>query len=182
MSRVDAGRQAQAAGSGFEAWIERQHEKARLLGIVAHIAHNYARAEVKQGRLIFTGKGVADYTGTLDRTGKTVAAEAKSVKDSRLPYSMIDKKQADHLDAVANASGLALLLAEFRLEDQILPRRYAVPWKEVPWEILRTARSVSWEALEKWHISPDPTQCYLERFHKRGTPTTPVKLRNYPRE
>lgn len=172
-ARVEGGRKAKSSGDSFERWIETQHDKALRLGILAHVWHNQAKAEVRGGKLIFVGKGIADYTGTCERGGRTLAEEAKSVQKDYLPYSMIDKLQAEHLDAVAHAGGLALLLAEFRHE--ALPRRYAIPWLEVPWAILRSAKSISSADVAQWEISRDPGGCYLARFHAPGPRSLPLK-------
>ena len=161
------GRIAQAVGANFEAWLEGQHEKAKRLGILVHIEKTQARTAFIKGRLQYSGKGVADYIGTLERGGRTLAVEAKSAKGDRLERSAIETKQAEHLDAVAHAGGLALLLVEYR-PDEVLPVRCAVPWLEVPWEVLRTAQSVATEAVLQWQIARDPEGCYLERFHARG--------------
>ena len=64
-------------------------------------------------------------------------------------------------------------------------RRYAAPWLEVPWEVLRTAESVSERDLLRagCQVLLGAGECYLERFHPRGTPTTPPEVRRvYARE
>lgn len=175
-----AGQQAQSAGSTFESWLEAQHEKAIRSGILAHIEHNQPHAKIINGRLIYVESGVSDYTGVLDnKVATSVAIEAKSSKIDRLAYSVIKRKQADHLDAVAHAGGLALLLAEFRHE--ALPRRFAIPWLEVPWAILRSAKSISSTDVAQWEISRDPAGCYLSRFHEPGPKSLPKKTWEPPR-
>ena len=174
------GRTAKFVGDRFETWLDGQHEKAVLLGILAHIVHNQASSNVVEGRLIYTAQGISDYTGTLDRCGRSLAVEAKSTKTDRLVRAAIKKKQAEHLTAVANAGGLALLLVEFRHE--ALPVRCAIPWLDVPWIILRSAESVDVEAVIQWQTQRNTESCYLERFHPRGPRSTPVKQWDYPRE
>lgn len=177
---VAQGRVAKFAGDKFENWIDAQHEKAIYLGILAHVVHNEAHSAIVKGQHIYTARGVADYTGTLDRSAKSIAIEAKSSKTDRLARVAIKKKQAEHLSAVAHAGGVALLLAEFRHEG--LPMRYAIPWLEVPWIILRSAESIDSESVAKWLIPRDPGACYLERFHARGPRSMPTKQWDYPRE
>lgn len=177
---VDQGRRAKFVGQGFEDWIDVQHDKAIRLGILAHVTHNQAKTDIKKGRLIYMGKGVADYSGVLDRCGRAFAAEAKSTKGDRLARAEIKSKQAEHLSAVAHAGGLALLLVEFRHE--VPSMRCAIPWLEVPWVILRSAETIDYTSVEKWRIERNPEACYLERFHPRGEPTTPKRQWDYPRE
>lgn len=195
------GRQAKAAGDAFEAFLEQQHEVALQLGILACVEHNEPHAKVIGGRLMYTERGVADYTGVLDRSGRAVAVEAKSTKAERLMKSAVSSKQQDHLDRVARAGGLALLVVEFRRElpaavqlqialwpmqaaEEMLRqhfRRYVCPWEKVKWQVLKTAESVSEIDLFAdggWIWGA----CYLERFHPRGTPSTQARQRNYPRE
>ncbi len=137
-----AGSRAQAAGARFEEWVEAQHVLAAHLGILAHVEHNQPHAKVVGGRLIYVKQGVADYTGTLEG-GRSLTVEAKS-RSGRLLRSDIEPRQAIHLEAVARAGGLALLLVEFR--DQHKIRRFAIPWREVPWEVLRSAESIGLES------------------------------------
>lgn len=167
---VAIGRRAKSAGDAFEAWIEREHEEAGRLGILAHVVHNQARSSVVRGRLMFTSAGVADYTGTLEG-GRTLAVEAKSTGETSLRRSAVEPLQATHLEAVARAGGLALLLVEFR--SQSSSSRYAVPWLEVPWEVRCTAESVSREVLGPWLAQEREGSCYLSRFHPGGQPSWP---------
>jgi len=177
---VAIGRTSQAVGASFESWIDGQHEVAKMAGILAHIAHNQAQSNVVRGRLIYTAAGVSDYTGTLDRSGLSVAVEAKSTKAESLLRAAVKPKQQEHLEVVARAGGLALLLIEFRLTEVPLRFRFAVPWLEVPWETKRSAESISAEQLGPWLV--DPGTCYLERFHARGVPSSLRRGRIYARE
>jgi penicillin-binding protein-related factor A (putative recombinase) len=176
---VAIGRLAQAVGGSFEDFVERQHEMAQRLGILAHVVHNQAQSKVVRGRLMFVAKGVADYTGMLVG-GTTFCAEAKSTSAKSLARKAIDTKQAEHLDAVARAGGHAFLLVEFRIEVLPLRLRFAVPWLEVPWVVKRSAKSVSADALEKWKIQPGT--CYLSTVHPGGPPVGVRKGRVYARE
>jgi hypothetical protein len=177
------GRQNKATGDAFEAWIDNQHALAGQLGILAHVVHNEAHSKVVGGQLIFTAAGVADYSGVL-HGGKYVAIEAKSTADDRLARSAVTQTQQNHLTAVANAGGLALLLVEFRSSELT---RIAVPWLEVPWKVLRTAESVSKAELlvQRWAAQPD--NCYLARFHHGSTNryivgSATTRKRIHPRE
>lgn len=175
-----AGRTAQRVGAAWEGWIEQQHEKARALGILAHVEHNNAHSKIVNGNLIFTKAGIADYTGVLWGGGQTLGVEAKSVSRDYLPKSMIEVRQAEHLTAVARAGGIALLLAEFRL-DAGRPFRSAIPWLEVPWSVARSVESINSAAVEKWRIVADPAACYLSRFHKGGGPREMARKRIFHR-
>lgn len=163
-----AGRKSQAIGAAFESWIEGQHIHAHRLGILAFVEKTEAHAKTIQGRLMFVGKGVADYIGCLVG-GRCLAVEAKSTGDEYLMRSAITPKQVRHLDAVAMAGGLALLLVEFRLTvHQSYSSRagYAIPWTEVPWKVRRFAESVSVNDVQQWKIEPET--CYLSRWHAGG--------------
>jgi len=171
-------RTSQAVGAAFESWIEVQHTKARRLGILAHVYHNEPTVKRIKGELIYIKPGVADYTGTLEGgTATTYAAEAKSTSDERFQRAGIEPKQAEHLDAVARAGGLALLLVEFRIEELPLRLRHAIPWLEVPWKTLRSAQSISAEDVAAWRIPNDPTHCFLTRWHLGGPSSSPVRTR-----
>jgi len=174
------GRLSQAAGSSFESWIDGQHEVAKMIGILAYVAHNQVETNVIKGRLTRTAASESDYTGLLDRGAKYFACEAKSTKAESLPRAAVQPKQQKHLEIVARAGGLALLLVEFRITELPLRYRFAVPWLEVPWVTKRSAESVSAEQLGPWLIAPGT--CYLERFHPRGTPTTTYRGRVFPRD
>ena len=172
------GHTAQAVGASFEAWVEVQHDKARLLGILAHVYHNQPASKFIRGRLEYVERGVSDYTGTLEGGhAKTYAAEAKSTSDNRFPRAGIEPKQIEHLDAVARAGGLALLLVEFRVDVLPLRLRHAIPWLEIPWKTLRTAQSVSADDVATWRIPNDPTFCFLSRFHPGGPSSSTIRRR-----
>lgn len=177
-ARVVSGRSNKLAGDGFEIWLGYQHKEALRRGLLACVEKSEPHAKIFNGRVVYTAKGVADYFGTLaagtrsaaafsssarpvgsDSGGLSFAAEAKSTADDRLARAVVSEKQADHLDAVARAGGLALLLCEFR---SAAPARCAVPWAEVPWRKLRTADSVGLAEIERWIIAPGEN--YLAKF------------------
>ena len=194
-----AGRKAQVAGSSFESWLHEQHEVAKRLGILAHVDKIDPPAVVRNGRVEFGEKTVSDWVGMLDGgSARYLAEEQKSTLKEYLPRAEVSKKQQEHLSSTARGRGLALLLVEFRgeLSDRLLhtmfppvlyghaqhsPRRYCVPWHSTPWQVLKTAESVSEESLRAggWAVRGE---CFLERFHPRGTPSTPARQRSYPRE
>lgn len=186
---VSIGRSAKAAGDNFEAWISTQHEIAERLGILAHVEHNEPHARMIGGKLIYASPGVSDYTAVLDRDGRAVAIEAKSTYKDHLLKSAVEPKQQRHLEAVARAGGLALLLIEFRRQQ--LPGvpiaicdRFAVPWLKIEWKVKRTAESVSMADLGEWKIVNDPGKCYLSKFHSHGPRSSAGSLRArvFPRE
>ncbi len=157
------GRANKALGDDFESWITVQHESAGRLGILAHVAKNEPKAQIVGGVLVYTGRGVADFTGTLEG-GRSLAVEAKSTRSDRLAKKEVKPKQQEHLECVARAGGLALLLVEFRKDAEPYRARYAVPWLEVPWIVLRTAESVREADIDRWKIA----ECYLQKFHAGG--------------
>lgn len=158
-------------GEAFENWVDLQHALAGVRGALVHVTHNQAQSRVVRGRLIYSAAGVADYTGML-YGGIYLASEAKSTGKERLPKSEITPDQQDHLNAVTAGGGKAFLLVEFRgvttLNGTLLtePRRYAVPWRDVPWKMLRTAESVGELDLVNWRALGHD---YLQSYHP-GSP------------
>lgn len=179
---MSGGRTAQQAGSNFESWIETQHEIAERLGILAHVEHSEPHAKMIGGRLTYASPGTADYFGTLDRCGLSYACEAKSTSAPRFQRSGIEPKQQKHLEAVARAGGLALLLVEFRYRQA----RFAIPWLQVPWEVKRTAESITPDSVGQWYIDgiPGDGRCYLSKFHEGGPRTSAgsLRVRKFARE
>jgi hypothetical protein len=176
--RSAAGRKAKRVGDRFDVeWAGVQHEMAGMLGILVHIEHNQPHTRMVKNRVIYTRKGVADYTGTL-YGGRSFAAEFKSTDDERLMRSAIQAKQAEHLDRVAKAGGLALLLVEFRTP---VRKQYAVPWLQVPWKTLRSAESLSQEDVSTWLVPAG--KCYLDPFMPTRGPAVELGPRRvFPRE
>lgn len=186
---VSIGRSAKAAGDAWERYIEAEHQKAEMLGILAFVEHSEPHAKMIGGRFQFTSPGTADYVGTLDRSGLSFCAELKSTYKDHLLKSAVEPKQQRHLEAVARAGGLALLLIEFRRQPLpgvpiALHDRFAVPWLKVPWKVKRTAESVSVEDLGEWVIKHEPGYCYLSKFHAHGPRTSAgsLRVRHFPRE
>jgi hypothetical protein len=175
------GRKAKSVGDAFEAEIERHHAEAMKLGILAHVVHNEPTAEFLGGKLVYTSPGVSDYTGVLEGgTATTLAVEAKSEgvelgKAGYLSRKRVSDKQQIHLNAVAKAGGLALLLVEFRVQSPFifgLPitfYRFAVPWLEVPWAVKKTAQSVDMSALRPEWAFATGEKCYLMRYRSPGS-------------
>jgi recombination protein U len=171
---VKIGRIKQAVGEMFEAWVDGQHEHAQRLGIIAHVEKNEPHSKIIHGHVIYTAAGVADRTGTLEG-GRSLAVECKSTKAVRFPRNDISTKQQEHLDAVARAGGLALLLVEFRATTPPLFARYAIPWLEIPWKTLKTAESLDPADIGVWMIPPGV--CYLSRWHAGGPRSSQAQTR-----
>lgn len=148
------------------------------MGLLGHAEHNQARAQVIGGRLIYTARGCADYTLLLPG-GIYAACEAKSTKRDVLLRSEVAAKQADHLERVASAGGVAFLLLEYRHDDRP-PTRFSVPWNDVPWKIRRSAPSVAEEDVARWSVRVGT--CYLEPYVKGRLERTSLPQRRFPRE
>lgn len=164
-THVQAGRLAKTSGDMFEAFLEAQHEKAKYWGILAHVIHNEPKTKIIGGRLIYVARSGADYSAVLTRGARAAAIEAKSTSDKRFYKSEVEALQQKHLDAVDQAGGLALLAVEFRTQEGY--KRFAIPWRQIPWEKARTAESVQPDQLTAWAIATMTDSCYLERFHPR---------------
>jgi hypothetical protein len=183
---MSGARDAQFFGAQFEQWHEGQLNAAVMLGILAHWLHTEPKATVVHGRVQYAEKSGADWVGIMEAVrhpitvggpdqivsssfetdrARVLVVETKSVKGNSLPRSMIEKKQAEHLDACARAGGLALLVGEFRLDT--VRMRFACPWLEVPWEVKRSAESISPILMAPWDVSKFP-DCYLKRWHAGG--------------
>ena len=169
------GRTAKAAGAAFEAWVDGQHEGAKILGVLAHVSHNQPGVRHVGGRIIYAERSGTDYSGVFSDGGRALAVEAKSTV-GRLMRSSIKKKQAEQLDVVVKVGGSAWLLVEFRGERV---GRFAIPWLSVPWRRLRSAESIGIEDMKvEWWVQPG--ECYL----KRGVPMPVVgdgRKRVFPR-
>ena len=172
-------RAAQSVGAAFEAWIDAQHEAAIAMGLLGHVEHNQARAQVIGGRIVYTACGYADYTLLLP--GAVYGAvEAKSTSDSALMKSEVKAKQAAHLDVVVRVGGVALLLVEFRHDDGP-SRRYSIPWDGVPWKVKRSALSVDEADVEKFVVPVG--SCYLGlRAGAERLVLESKTIRRFPRE
>lgn len=155
-----------------------QHEKAALLGIIAHVEHNEGHTAMVHGQLIYVAPGVSDYTATLEG-GRSAAVEAKSVEGDRFARSGVSDQQQKHLDAVSRAGGLALLVVDFHRGVRHL--RFAIPWLEVPWVVKISAQSINPICLAGWEVH---SECYLLRWHPGG-PRSSISgsnFRKYPTE
>jgi hypothetical protein len=173
MNNSKRGREAQFAGASFENWIEGQHNAAVMLGILAHWFHPQPRFYNERGLWQPAERSVADFVGVLEGEGvglvlnpaRFYVAEAKSVKSGRMPRAIVARQQAEHLEATAHAGGLALLIGEFRLENVRV--RFACPWLDVPWEVARSAESITPELMASWDVGMYP-DCFLKRWHSGG--------------
>lgn len=202
--RSDVGRRSKELGDSFELWCATQHEKAMHLGILAHVEKTQAKARVIEGRLRYEKKGIADYIGCLEpqdaidgkcsddctatahRIGRYLAVEAKSTGKDYLPRAEITDLQQAHLDAVAHAGGLALLLVHYRIAHAYSSfpslSTVAIPWLSVPWKVKKSAESVAAEDVIEWRVA-EP--CYLSRWHAGGPRSSTsggARSRKYARE
>lgn len=178
------GRIAQYVGDAGESYAEGQFMMALRLGILAHYEHNEPRTNFINGQLMHEKPSVSDYTGMLEG-GRVLAEEVKSRAAKRLYKSEVEPKQQAHLEATARGGGLAILLVEFRSASAPFFRRFAIPWLEVPWQVVKSAESISVEQpeLAQWLIQPDT--CHLLRWHAGGPRSwnwSPQPKRVYPRE
>ena len=159
------GAKAQARGKEFEQLLGAHHQAGLLMRLIASVEHNQPEARVLRGRVIFAGASVADFTGLL-RGGLYFANELKSTAEPEFYRRKIPDKQQAHLDAVADAGGLALFSIEFREEQAAAiyeRRRFVLPWREVPWRSRATSPAITAEDLNRrgWRLTGP---CYLLRF------------------
>lgn len=162
--RAAAGRHAKRVGDALEAWTRAQLQAAVLAGILAWWAKIEAGARYKPQRDTATGawrqqltwgaRAAADFIAVRRADAVSVAIECKSVDGGRLARSAIEPQQVEHLQATADAGGVALLVVEYRTEGALVhtARQYAVPWCEVPWEVERTAWSAPEAPLARWRV------------------------------
>lgn len=171
-ARSRGSKAANEADHAFMEWCRGQHRAAKLAGIVARVRHCGPPVRfIGRGMCEPIGVGPADFQGQLSKRygAVAVAIEAKS-REGRLSLAEIPQHQRDDLDECADGGGLALLLYEHRDEHRV--RRFAVPWREVPWvERSRTvhgkaqhSKSVGPEDLRAWEVGVQP---YLLRFVTR---------------
>lgn len=171
-SRRRGGAIARHAGASFEGWLEVHHREAVRVGLLAWWRHvsprvmwigHGAKAQAK-----VVGEACADYVGQLATTGRALVVEAKSTSHARFALAQLEVQQLAHLDACAAGGGLAILAIEFREQGEGTLRilgRYAVPWQSVPWQVLRSARSVGPAELAPWLVRGP---CYLEPLVAAG--------------
>jgi hypothetical protein len=182
-NQVAGGRKAKQGGAAHEGWVEAQHEKARWLGIIAHVHHNEPKTKRIGGKLIEVAATVADHTGVLEG-GRYLAVEDKSVLGRRLGRDAVTREQQEHLTAVAKAGGLALLVVDFKIAIDGLwtHNRAAIPWLEVPWKTVKSAEALYLDDVddEKWIIIAE--DCYLRRWHNGGPRSSTFGDRIYPAE
>lgn len=157
-ARVAAGHVARDAGAAFEAWLAAQHQAASVAGLayVRHVGPPVAHTGAGGRELKIVGTGPADFQGVMCG-GRALAIEAKS-REGRLARAEIPEHQQRDLARVAALGGVALLVVELR-EHQLVA---AVPWRDVPWKVARTAEAVGAAELGPWRV--DASRCYLERF------------------
>lgn len=126
-------RAANDADHAFMAWMRGQHQAAKLAGVLARMRHCGPPVRfVGRGLCEPIGTGPADFQGQLTRRygSLSVAVEAKT-HEGRLSWHDVLAHQRDDLDDCAAEGGVALLVYEHR--DGSALRRFAVPWRDVPW-------------------------------------------------
>ncbi len=183
-SSSEVGRYKKLVGDQFESWAEGQFNHAMRIGILATWHHNEPKVKIIYGQLKYDEKSVSDYSATFETTigapGRSGAFEAKSTGGKNFSLAKISPLQQKHLEAVARAGGIAMLLVEFRRETVPLFRRFAIPWLDIPWVTLRTAKSISADVVDRWEVAPGT--CFLTSYHPGGPRSTPMPGRKYPTE
>lgn len=167
-SRISARSQASAraveAGKSFEEVIEGHLSTAASNRLVDQWKHNephFVRAGFK--RFVPAEAGIADYSGVLFG-GIAFGLEVKSTAGDRFAKASVSESQQTHLDALARAGALALLALQFRNDRAGAVDNFLVPWQAAPWEIARTAESLTRGALSAWRLE-EPYM--LTRFVRR---------------
>lgn len=187
-----SGRAAHAAGRKGETWVDKHHVAAIERGLAVQIDHVGPPTEPdlvdgrshfdRRGRLVVVVVGVAppDYIGCL-AGGRFFAAEAKH-RRARLNAPLTDEEirrgvpdrnavprhQAEYLDRVTAAGGLALAVPTFVRTSggRSYEVRVAAPWRVVVarWRSPRGGRpGVGPEDLEDFIVDPR-SDCYLAPF------------------
>lgn len=173
-ARSMGSRAANEADHAFMLWCRGQHHAAKRAGVIARMRHCGPPVRfVGRGVCEPIGTGPADFQGQLTRRfgSISVAVEAKT-REGRLSLAEIPQHQRDDLEECAAEGGLALLLYEYR--DGEVVRRFAVPWRSIPW--VERSRVVNGKTQRSKSIGPDdvatwevfPQRCYLLRFANGG--------------
>lgn len=155
------GTYAKTVGDDFERVIASFIAADRQKDVVGHRRHampTFARRfnqKTKRVEFMPVAQDGADYSGFFSRGGIPWGVEIKSTKEGRIMRNALTERQQEHLSAIADAGGVALVALEFRGSETFAgqsisrPHRFIVPWRDVPWRIARTAESVSVEAIEQ---------------------------------
>lgn len=153
LNRRAGGSRAARVGREFENRIQSQLAIARANRLVEHFVHTEPafamrkRKNAEDRGFAPIAPGVADFSGHLFG-GLALAIEAKSESGRRFNISRISDNQIAHLNATARG-GLSLLALEFRDMDRGLCEEYVVPWREAPWEVAVSARTLTAAGLER---------------------------------
>lgn len=161
-NRVRGGRRAKRRGEALETWLRALLSAALTGHVLAHWMQIWPEAvhkRVPDGRggwhftLSWGERAHADFAGTTV-DGRSIAIECKTVEGARLARTRIKPQQLAHLDAVAKAGGVALLVVGFRDEGMVtsVERQYAIPWHLVPWVKVRTALSIDEASVAQWRV------------------------------
>lgn len=158
-------------GAELEKPVKKKLEQLEKLEVVAHFHKNQPGwamigkgpppdFEPKYMRVAASG---ADFEGTLGRLsarpGISFGIEAKSVgpkppkegpgMQSFIREARMPDDQIKHLDALARAGAVSLLLLQWRPADE--PWFVTIiPWAEVPWRVAKVRSHLDMEAARAW--------------------------------
>lgn len=162
--RARAGRTAQRCGSELEAWTEGLLKTAKDQRLLRYVKRVPVPTKRKRARgadgtwgweLVEAGKAAADFDGILP-SGLPLVVECKSVDDTRLYFDAVQAQQVEQLEVAAEVGGVALLVVEFRGQPvkgvHVVPRQYAIPWREVPWQIAESAMGLVEAPCARWRV------------------------------
>ena len=137
-AKPGARRRSQAKGAQWEKFVSEQWLKRLKAGGVLTAFHKLEPVKVGER---FTKDAGADFV-CCTSSGRYVAIECKATDQERFKRSEVSQVQAEHLDAVP-LSFLAL---------RIGPEMFFVSFRAIPWEILKTAESVTAASLSAWKV------------------------------
>lgn len=179
-----AGVQAQRSGAAFETWLARFIFTPMVArGALARFdkLDPPSRPSWDSGRqrvvMVPIGAGGGDWI-LLAPGGSYIACESKTTADDRFYRAEIEPHQEQHLDQAVNAGGAAYLALQFRTGGSATA--YLMPWAAVPWQIVRSAPSVTaadcapW-ALRSWIDGAKVLQTALRAAPHSGMTPNPNK-------
>ena len=151
-----AGARAQGSGAAFETWLARFIFTPMVArGVLARFDKldppSRPRWDVGRQRVVMVplGVGGGDWL-LLAPGGSYIACESKTTADDRFYRAEIEPHQAQHLDQAVNAGGAAYLALQFRTGGSATA--YLMPWAAVPWQIARSAPSLTAEDCAPWPL------------------------------
>ena len=151
-----AGVRAQRSGTAFETWLARfiftpMVARGALARFDKLDPPSRPRWDAARQRAVMVpiGVGGGDWI-LLVPGGGYIACESKSTADDRFYRAEIEPHQVQHLDQAVNAGGAAYLALQFRTGGS--STAYLLPWAVVPWQIARSAPSVTATDLAAWPL------------------------------